>query len=52
MILPLRNRHRRIVIVLAIMIPIVFAWGILGRRPIPLTHGGEGSTSVQTEKSP
>ena len=35
MILPLRQRHRRIVIVLGVFLPVVFAAGIVARKPVP-----------------
>jgi hypothetical protein len=36
MIRPLRRRHRVMVVVLAIVLPAVFAIAILKRRPVPL----------------
>jgi hypothetical protein len=41
MIQPLRQRHRRIFIALTVLLPILFTWGILGRRAIPLVRSGE-----------
>jgi hypothetical protein len=35
MIRPLRQRHRRIVIALAVVLPVAFAAGIAARRPVP-----------------
>ena len=35
MIRPLRQRHRRIVIALAIVLPVAFAAGLAARRPVP-----------------
>lgn len=52
MIRPLRQRHRRAFIALALLIPLLFAWGILGRRSIPLVHGGETLTNTSQETTP
>lgn len=35
MTLQLRQRHRRIISVLAVLVGIIFVWGILQRRPVP-----------------
>ena len=35
MIRPLRQRHRRLVIALGVLLPIAFAVGIAARRPVP-----------------
>jgi hypothetical protein len=35
MIRPLRQRHRRIVIVLGVFLPVAFAVGITARKPVP-----------------
>jgi hypothetical protein len=35
MIRPLRQRHRRTAIALAICLPVLFAWGIAARKPVP-----------------
>lgn len=35
MIRPLRQRHRRMVIVLGILLPVAFAVGIAARKPVP-----------------
>ncbi len=35
MIRPLRQRHRRMVIVVGILLPIAFAVGIVARKPVP-----------------
>jgi hypothetical protein len=37
MIHPLRQRHRRIVTVLAVALPLVFMAAILARRPVPVS---------------
>jgi len=39
MIRPLRQRHRRIVIALGIVLPVAFLIGIAARRPVPLMGG-------------
>jgi hypothetical protein len=36
MIRPLRRRHRAVVIVLAIVLPVVFAIAIATRKPVPV----------------
>ncbi len=36
MILPLRKLHRRLFIALSIALPVAFAIGINGRRPVPV----------------
>ncbi len=36
MIRPLRQRHRRIFFVLAVVLPVLFAWGIAARNGIPV----------------
>ena len=38
MIRPLRQKHRRIVVALAIFLPVAFVMGIAARRPIPITE--------------
>ena len=43
MIRPLRQRHRRMVIVLGVILPVAFAVGIAARKPVP------GMTSVPKE---
>ena len=43
MIRPLRQRHRRMVIVLGIFLPVAFAVGIAARKPVP------GMTSLPAE---
>ncbi|MSU57238.1 MAG: hypothetical protein EXS35_03485 [Pedosphaera sp.] len=43
MIRPLRQRHRRVVIVLGVILPIAFAVGIAARKPVP------GMTSLPKE---
>jgi hypothetical protein len=43
MIRPLRQRHRRIVIVLGVFLPVAFAVGIAARKPVP------GMTSLPKE---
>ena len=35
MILPLRKRHRRMFAVLAIVLPLLFAVGVIARKPLP-----------------
>jgi len=35
MILPLRRRHRRLVMVIGVFLPVVFAVGIGARKPVP-----------------
>jgi len=35
MIRPLRQRHRRVVIVLGVILPVAFAVGIAARKPVP-----------------
>lgn len=35
MIRPLRARHRRVVTVLAVLVPVVFVAGLLARQPVP-----------------
>lgn len=40
MIRPLRVRHRRVVLTLAIVTPLLFAAGLATRRPIPLSTDG------------
>ena len=35
MILPLRQRHRRMFAVIGVLLPIVFVWGIAARKPAP-----------------
>lgn len=37
MIRPLRNRHRRMMTLLAIVTPLIFALGILARKPLAVT---------------
>ena len=36
MILPLRRRHQRMFLVLAVVLPLLFAWGIAMRRELPV----------------
>ena len=43
MIRPLRQRHRRVVIVLGVLLPVAFAVGIAARKPVP------GMTSLPKE---
>jgi len=43
MIRPLRQRHRRMVIVLGVFLPVAFAVGIVARKPVP------GMTSMPKE---
>ena len=43
MIRPLRQRHRRMVIVLGVLLPVAFAVGIAARKPVP------GMTSLPKE---
>src|SRR5437667_8410643 len=43
MIRPLRQRHRRMVIVLCVFLPVAFAVGIAARKPVP------GMTSMPKE---
>src|SRR5882672_836577 len=43
MIRPLRKRHRRMVIVLGVFLPLAFAVGIAARKPVP------GMTSMPKE---
>src|SRR6266436_5958076 len=43
MIRPLRKRHRRMVIVLGVLLPVAFAVGIAARKPLP------GMTSLPKE---
>src|SRR6266404_4950209 len=43
MIRPLRKRHRRMVIVLGVFLPVAFAVGIAARKPVP------GMTSLPKE---
>ena len=43
MIHPLRQRHRRVVIVLGVLLPVAFAVGIAARKPVP------GMTSLPKE---
>jgi hypothetical protein len=52
MILPLRQRHRRVFIALAVLIPLLFAWGIRGRRSIPLVNGNETPANTSQETTP
>ena len=35
MIHPLRQRHRRILFVLGMVLPLAFVWGIVARKPMP-----------------
>ena len=53
MIRPLRQRHRRIVITLAVILPAAFVMGIVARRPIPITEHlpSEQTTTPQTWES-
>ena len=53
MIRPLRQRHRRIVITLAIILPAAFVLGIVARKPIPITEHlpSELTTTPQTWES-
>jgi hypothetical protein len=46
---PLRQRHRRIVIVLGIFLPVAFAIGIAARRPIPLANELSPSLAIATQ---
>jgi hypothetical protein len=46
MILQLRQRHRLFVIMLAALIPILFAWGILRRKGLPMVRPTE-ATPIQ-----
>jgi hypothetical protein len=43
MIHPLRQRHRRAFAVLAVLIPLLFAWGIAARRGIPVMSRDAGA---------
>lgn len=52
MIHSLRQRHRCSFVALAVLIPLLFAWGILGRRPIPLIRGVETLTNPSQETTP
>jgi hypothetical protein len=52
MIRPLRQRHRRSFIALAVLIPLLFVWGIIGRRSIPLVHGDGPPTNTSQETTP
>jgi hypothetical protein len=46
---PLRQRHRQIVIVLTVLISVLFAWGILGRREVPVMRKGDATAVVGQE---
>lgn len=35
MIRPLRSRHRRMIAVLALVLPVLLVWGLLARQPVP-----------------
>jgi len=52
MIQPLRQRHRRCFIALAVLLPFLFAWGILGRKSIPLVRSGEVPERTFQEVAP
>ena len=45
MIRPLRSRHRAIIAVLAVVVPLVFVLGLLARQPIPAVN--ETTTAVR-----
>ena len=49
MIRPLRQRHRRIFIVLGVFLPAAFAIGIAARRPVPFTDTLPSSLAAATQ---
>lgn len=51
MIQPLRQRHRRLFIALAVLLPILFLWGLSSRKAIPLMSSGAAKAN-STEVSP
>jgi len=51
MILPLRQRHRRVVFVLAVLVPIAFAVGVTVRKPIPYRKATQLATDLRDSQS-
>lgn len=50
MIRPLRQRHRRLVIVIGIFLPIVFAVGIAARKTVPATASLPAGLAASSQK--
>ena len=48
MILPLRQLHRRMFIVLGVVLPLMFALGIIARRPVPQADTSSLELSADT----
>jgi hypothetical protein len=46
MILPLRQRHRRMMIVLGIFVPVTFIAGLAARRPVPVMESLPANLSI------
>jgi len=52
MILPLRRRHHRTFLVLAVLLPLLFAWGILARKSVPAVPGDSAPPFPSQEAAP
>ena len=52
MIAPLRNRHRRVVTVLAVLVPVGFVAGILSRSPDPTAEAIPGELRAELREAP
>jgi hypothetical protein len=51
MIRPLRQRHRRMIIALGVILPIVFSLGIAARRPVPSMASLPGALGTFARRS-